>query len=215
MHPPHRREPDRGPPGRRRAHEAGAPPRREAHRRRPAAHRARGDGRRPPAAPARHERRRSTTGSRTSSSRDGLCDRAFLADARRRLRGVPRVHPRPTTRRASRRSRGVPAALDREGGAPLRVARARQRSSTASASPSRRRASPGVRCLANLALLTGNLGKPRRGLNPLRGQNNVQGSSDVGALPTYLHDVPEDGRRRRPRSSSRRSGAAHRPERGL
>lgn len=45
---------------------------------------------------------------------------------------------------------------------------------------------PGVRCLANLAILTGNLGKAGSGSNPLRGQNNVQGSSDVGALPTYL-----------------------------
>ncbi|MFN2145383.1 MAG: formate dehydrogenase subunit alpha, partial [Anaerolineales bacterium] len=37
--------------------------------------------------------------------------------------------------------------------------------------------------LANLALLTGNLGKPGAGLNPLRGQNNVQGCSDSGGLP--------------------------------
>jgi formate dehydrogenase major subunit len=44
----------------------------------------------------------------------------------------------------------------------------------------------GVRCLANLAILTGNLGRAGAGSNPLRGQNNVQGSSDVGALPTYL-----------------------------
>ena len=44
----------------------------------------------------------------------------------------------------------------------------------------------GVRCLANLALLTGNFGRPGAGSNPLRGQNNVQGSSDMGALPTYL-----------------------------
>jgi formate dehydrogenase alpha subunit len=44
----------------------------------------------------------------------------------------------------------------------------------------------GVRTLANLALLTGNFGKRGAGSNPLRGQNNVQGSSDVGALPTYL-----------------------------
>lgn len=44
----------------------------------------------------------------------------------------------------------------------------------------------GVRTLANLAILTGNLGKRGAGSNPLRGQNNVQGSSDVGALPTYL-----------------------------
>jgi len=44
----------------------------------------------------------------------------------------------------------------------------------------------GVRCLANLAIVTGNLGKPGAGTNPLRGQNNVQGSSDMGALPNYL-----------------------------
>ncbi len=37
--------------------------------------------------------------------------------------------------------------------------------------------------LSNLALLTGNLGRPGTGLNPLRGQNNVQGACDVGGLP--------------------------------
>ena len=36
----------------------------------------------------------------------------------------------------------------------------------------------------NLAMLTGNVGKPSTGVNPLRGQNNVQGACDVGALPT-------------------------------
>ncbi len=36
---------------------------------------------------------------------------------------------------------------------------------------------------ANLAMLTGNIGKPGSGVNPLRGQNNVQGACDVGALP--------------------------------
>ncbi len=36
---------------------------------------------------------------------------------------------------------------------------------------------------ANLAMLTGNIGKPSSGVNPLRGQNNVQGSCDLGALP--------------------------------
>ena len=43
-----------------------------------------------------------------------------------------------------------------------------------------------VLAIANLALLTGNLGKPGAGVNPLRGQNNVQGSCDVGALPNYF-----------------------------
>jgi formate dehydrogenase alpha subunit len=40
-----------------------------------------------------------------------------------------------------------------------------------------------VLSLANLAMLTGNLGKESAGVNPLRGQNNVQGACDVGALP--------------------------------
>ena len=40
-----------------------------------------------------------------------------------------------------------------------------------------------VLALANLAMLTGNIGKPSAGVNPLRGQNNVQGACDLGALP--------------------------------
>jgi formate dehydrogenase alpha subunit len=40
-----------------------------------------------------------------------------------------------------------------------------------------------VKATANLAMLTGNIGKPGSGLNPLRGQNNVQGCCDMGCLP--------------------------------
>jgi formate dehydrogenase alpha subunit len=36
---------------------------------------------------------------------------------------------------------------------------------------------------ANLAMLTGNVGRPGTGVNPLRGQNNVQGACDMGGLP--------------------------------
>ncbi len=43
-----------------------------------------------------------------------------------------------------------------------------------------------VRALINLALLCGNVGRPGTGLNPLRGQNNVQGGGDMGALPGRL-----------------------------
>jgi formate dehydrogenase major subunit/formate dehydrogenase alpha subunit len=44
-----------------------------------------------------------------------------------------------------------------------------------------------VSSIANLALLTGNIGRPHTGVNPLRGQNNVQGACDMGALPnTYI-----------------------------
>jgi formate dehydrogenase alpha subunit len=40
-----------------------------------------------------------------------------------------------------------------------------------------------VMAVANLAMLTGNIGQPGAGVNPLRGQNNVQGACDIGALP--------------------------------
>jgi formate dehydrogenase major subunit len=44
----------------------------------------------------------------------------------------------------------------------------------------------GVMALVNLALLTGNLGKPGSGVNPLRGQNNVQGAAHMGCEPDHL-----------------------------
>ena len=40
-----------------------------------------------------------------------------------------------------------------------------------------------VLALANLAMATGQIGKPSSGVNPLRGQNNVQGACDMGGLP--------------------------------
>ena len=40
--------------------------------------------------------------------------------------------------------------------------------------------------LIHLALLTGHIGRPGTGLNPLRGQNNVQGASDMGAMPFHF-----------------------------
>lgn len=42
-----------------------------------------------------------------------------------------------------------------------------------------------VYALANLVLMTGHLGKPSSGMNPLRGQNNVQGANDAGATPVF------------------------------
>jgi formate dehydrogenase alpha subunit len=40
-----------------------------------------------------------------------------------------------------------------------------------------------VKSLANLAMMTGQIGRPSTGVNPLRGQNNVQGACDMGGLP--------------------------------
>lgn len=44
----------------------------------------------------------------------------------------------------------------------------------------------GIMALVNLALLTGNVGKPGTGINPLRGQNNVQGAPHMGCEPKLL-----------------------------
>ena len=57
-----------------------------------------------------------------------------------------------------------------------------------------------VRTLINLALMTGNFGRPGTGLNPLRGQNNVQGASDMGGLPGVFsgyQDVTDENVRRK------------------
>ena len=43
-----------------------------------------------------------------------------------------------------------------------------------------------VFALSNLVLMTGHLGFPSTGMNPLRGQNNVQGANDAGATPIFL-----------------------------
>jgi len=43
-----------------------------------------------------------------------------------------------------------------------------------------------VMAIANLAMVTGNIGRPGVGVNPLRGQNNVQGSCDMGSFPHEL-----------------------------
>ncbi|TDO57409.1 formate dehydrogenase major subunit [Kribbella sp. VKM Ac-2571] len=52
--------------------------------------------------------------------------------------------------------------------------------------------------MANLAMATGNIGRPGVGVNPMRGQNNVQGSCDMGSfpheLPGYRHVSNEDVR---------------------
>jgi formate dehydrogenase major subunit len=45
-----------------------------------------------------------------------------------------------------------------------------------------------ARCLISLALMTGQIGRTSTGLHPLRGQNNVQGTSDVGLIPMVYPD---------------------------
>jgi len=55
-----------------------------------------------------------------------------------------------------------------------------------------------VMAIANLAMATGNIGRPGVGVNPLRGQNNVQGACDMGSFPHELsgyRHVSDDGAR--------------------
>ena len=57
-----------------------------------------------------------------------------------------------------------------------------------------------VLALSNLALITGNLGRVSGGVNPLRGQNNVQGACDMGSLPnvyTGYQKVEDEGARQK------------------
>ena len=79
-----------------------------------------------------------------------------------------------------------------------------------------RHGTDGVRTLCNLALLTGSVGTPEGcGANPLRGQNNVQGASDMGAMPDIL---PGYQKVADPEVAARFSaawGVEIRPERGL
>ena len=57
--------------------------------------------------------------------------------------------------------------------------------------------------MIHLALLTGHIGREGTGLNPLRGQNNVQGASDMGCMPYhYPGYMPvDDPAERRPTGS--------------
>jgi formate dehydrogenase major subunit len=70
-----------------------------------------------------------------------------------------------------------------------------------------------VMAIANLAMCTGNIGRPGVGVNPLRGQNNVQGACDMGSFP---HELPAiaTSPTARPASCSRRLGRHARPRAG-
>lgn len=115
---------------------------------------------------------------------DNLLDRAFVETrtegVEEWLEAVSSCTPEKTEQIT-----GVPAALIRE---------TARRYATSGASlcvhglgvTEHRWGSHGVIALCDLALATGNVGRPGTGINPLRGQNNVQGASDVGSIPTYF-----------------------------
>src|SRR5579884_1639577 len=72
-----------------------------------------------------------------------------------------------------------------------------------------------ARCLISLALLTGQIGRPGTGLHPLRGQNNVQGASDVGLIPMLYPDYQRVGDEAARRKFERLWGTQLDPNPGL
>ena len=159
-----------------------------------------------------------------------------MAGARRRHRHRPlqhdgaRDHPRradqrPLHRALDDRLRGVPARRSSRGPRRGRAGDGRAGRGHSEMAHAYARADRAILCwtlgitehvtavdnvlsLINLSLLTGHVGRYGSGLNPLRGQNNVQGGGDMGAIPNKLpgfQDVQDD---RRPAPASRRRGTA-------
>jgi formate dehydrogenase major subunit len=115
---------------------------------------------------------------------EGLMDKAFIAARTEGLDDWLET-VKPCTPEVTEQITGVRADL---------ISEAARRYATSGASlcvhglgvTEHRWGSHGVIALCNLALSTGNIGRPGTGINPLRGQNNVQGASDMGCLPTYF-----------------------------
>ena len=113
--------------------------------------------------------------------RDELVDREFIAD---RTEGYEKLveHLKPMTPEWAESICGVPAA-DIEEAARL-YARAERGAIYYTLGITEHICGvDNVQSLCNLVLLTGNIGKPGTGINPMRGQNNIQGAGDAGALP--------------------------------
>src|SRR5262245_22446041 len=103
------------------------------------------------------------------SSRIGRRSSPTRATAPRRWRRFPRcLRTRSARLRGSMRTAGA------------------ARSTTGLECPGTDMAATTVVASANLARATGNIGRPGVGVNPLRGQNNVQGSCDMGSFPHEL-----------------------------
>lgn len=115
---------------------------------------------------------------------EGLSDSAFIAERTEGFKDLEKLLKRYSPEEAEKVS-GVPAKAIREaarmyataGAATIVYAMGITQHTTGV---------DNVLSLANLAMMTGNIGREGTGVNPLRGQNNVQGACDVGALPNVL-----------------------------
>ncbi len=128
----------------------------------------------------------------------GLVNDAFVQNATEHYEAF-KAHVEPWTLERGEAVTGVPAALIR------RLAHAYGKADRAQMCwtlgiTEHHNGVDNVLSLINLGLLAGHVGKPGSGINPLRGQNNVQGGGDMGALPHKLpgfQDVEDDAIRAR------------------
>jgi formate dehydrogenase major subunit len=116
----------------------------------------------------------------------GLTDDAFIRDRTSNYEALERTVADYPPERAEQIT-GVPAELIR------RVARAWGEASAGvifwgMGISQHTTGTDNARCLIALCAITGNVGKPGAGLHPLRGQNNVQGASDMGLIPMFYPD---------------------------
>ena len=187
-----RGQPDRRASGVCLAHEKAAAGRRETDHSRPPPHRSRAHaacrGGLSSAFATRHQCRGVDRRLPMSSSLRGSSTRLSCANA-----AIPRNSR--NGRNLSRTERNSPEAVEKVSGVPADTIRnaARLYATGGNAAiyyglgvTEHSQGSTTVLALANLALATGNLGRKGVGINPLRGQNNVQGACDMGSFPHEL-----------------------------
>jgi len=115
---------------------------------------------------------------------EGLANRAFVARATTGFEAY-RDAVEPWTPEAAEQVTGVPAAVIREAAVTYATA-PRAIICWTLGITEHHNAVDNVLALINLSLITGHVGRYGSGLSPLRGQNNVQGGGDMGALPNKL-----------------------------
>jgi formate dehydrogenase major subunit len=145
--------------------------------------------------------------------RDGLVDREFVAARTTGFEAVEDLVADYSPAEVERIS-GVPAA-DIERAAHIYGEAERASIAWGLGVTEQRYGSEVVQLICNLALLTGNFAKPGSALLPMRGQNNVQGSSDVGALPDTFSQYRPVSDEETARMYERRWGVEMKRERGL
>lgn len=115
---------------------------------------------------------------------EDLLDESFIGQRTEGFEDLKAILPESTPEKVERIT-GVPA-YDLRAAARLYAGEGRASIFYAMGITQHTSGTDNVLAIANLAMMTGNVGRRGAGVNPLRGQNNVQGACDMGALPDVL-----------------------------